>query len=234
MPDGKYRLFALTRDQIGNEAASPEYQVVTFDNVGPNVTGLTVRDVSPLPFPSTNPVRFISDVAQFGGATITDPGIGFDPSAPFVANIGSQQISLNVTNIFNPVNGVISSVVLGATTFDTNPISDGPYNIGLNSFTDALGNLPTYCAPQAVVIDNTDPTVTFNRFTASGVVESGSQQSIETLSSDSTSGVYTSILFWNDFTDLTNPGRASRSRANGFVGAPVEIQRIYKGLDLAA
>ncbi|WP_161882678.1 hypothetical protein [Deinococcus alpinitundrae] len=232
VPDGKYRLYALTRDQIGNEAASPEYQVVTFDNVGPNVSGLTVRDASPLPFPSTNPARFISDVAQFGGATISDLGIGFDPSAPFVANIGSKQISLNVTNIANPVNGVVGSVVLGATTFDTNPISDGPYSVGLNSFTDALGNLPTYCAPQALIIDNTDPTVTFNRVSSAGVVESGTPQSVETLASDSTSGIYTSILFWNDFAGAD--AAQTRTRAKGFVGAPVEIKRVYKDLDLTA
>ncbi|TSA83714.1 hypothetical protein FNU79_11960 [Deinococcus detaillensis] len=240
--EGKYRLYALTRDQIGNEAASPEYQVVTFDNVGPNVSNIAVRDVSPLPFPSTNPYKYISDVAAIGGkdlgpdaGKITDVGIGFDLGMPFHVDIGSLKIAVG-TNGAQTVNGLLNSITIPPTSFDTNPIGDGAHTVNYNSFTDALGNLPLNCAPASVIIDNTDPTVTFNRFTATGVVESGSPQSIETLASDATSGVYANLLFWNDYTTKSNIGReqANRSRDNGFVGAPVEIQRVYKGLELTA
>ncbi|WP_293914873.1 hypothetical protein [Deinococcus sp.] len=230
VPDGKYRIYALTRDQIANETASPEYQVVTFDNVGPNVSAIALRDASPLPFPSTNPNRFISDVARFGGGTITDAGIGFDPTAPFVASIGSLKVSLPGTS--TPSLGALyNKVTVAPVTFDTNQIADGNQTIGFNSFADVLGNLPTNCAPQTVIIDNTDPSVSFTRFTATGVVTSGTPTSIETQASDATSGVYANILFWNDF---AGPNAVqTRTRAAGYVGAPVEIQRSYGSLDPA-
>lgn len=198
-----YRVYAISRDQVGNETASATYELVRFDNVGPTITGSVIRDTSDLPFASQEPERCLSDIATItlGGITDNAGGVGLNPGQGLTFTLGGRQIQ--------------------AGQFDTNQLADGEYTIGFNSLTDALGN-PVVTAPTnaKVYIDNTDPTVNFNRAVLQGAYASGERVSVESDSSDGGCGVYETRLFWD-----TANGVVDDATTTPAIGHPVQFAR---------
>lgn len=198
-----YRVYAISRDQLGNETASATYELVRFDNVGPTITGSVIRDTSDLPFASQEPERCLSDIATItlGGITDNAGGVGLNPGQGLTFTLGGRQIQ--------------------AGQFDTNQLADGEYTIGFNSLTDALGN-PVVSAPTnaKVYIDNTDPTVNFNRAVMQGTFASGERVSVESDASDGGCGVYETRLFWD-----TDNGVVDDATTTPAIGHPVQFAR---------
>ncbi|MCP2015016.1 hypothetical protein L1280_002168 [Deinococcus sp. HSC-46F16] len=204
-----YRIYAISRDQLGNETASASFETIRFDNVGPSFTGSVLRDVSDLPFPSLTPEVCLSDIASvnLGGFADNAGGIGFAT--------GTNAPTFTIGGIVLNPNGV------AATTFDTNRLADGNYRVLSSNFTDALGNPPANNVENPLVtIDNTDPTANFNRPVNLGVVESGERVSVEARTSDTGCGVHEVRLFWD-----SNTTGATDATTLPTIGHPVQFAR---------
>ncbi|EYB68431.1 hexagonally packed intermediate-layer surface protein [Deinococcus phoenicis] len=201
-----YRIYTIVRDQLGNETASASYETIRFDNVGPVITGSALRDTSALPFPSLEPERCLSDIAtvNLGGATDNEGGIGVIGQPTF--NIGG----INLTN---------------GEAFDTNRLADGQYKIDYGTLTDALGNPATGAVNNTVFIDNTDPTVNFNRPALQSVVNSGERVSVESSASDGGCGVYEARLFWDTNISTNGAPGAIDDGTTDTIGHPVQFAR---------
>ena len=223
-----YYIYAVTTDQIGNEIDSTLFQKITFDNVGPSgASGL--KDVSELPFASCDANKYISDWFQFSGS-ISDGGVGFgqNPGANASINLGTLNIPLN----WDGAKGLYNSAI-----FDSNRIADGTYTTTTN-LTDLLGNPGTF-TNSTVIIDNTDPAVNWVSPAAGQLITSGTNVQVSTnIDTDSGAPLDTTRtrLFWNDYRPGTyRPGtyaggtypveqaNSTRTRALGYVGAPVEF-----------
>lgn len=93
----QYRIYAVSRDQLGNEAASATYKSIAFDNVGPTIACSVIKDASPLPFSSINPVKYVSGLAQLDMGTVTDDkGVGVNPTT-YNISLGGKQIPVTKT-----------------------------------------------------------------------------------------------------------------------------------------
>ena len=206
-----YRVYAISRDQLGNEAASPTFVRLRFDNVGPVINGSALTDISPLPFPSLSPTTCISDVASVSLGSISDAGIGLDSTSRVRFTIGGIELEPGAT-------------------FDTNRLPDGPYRIDYGLITDLLGNPATGPTNATVYIDNTDPSVGFNRPTGQGRYQSGEVVTTEAFGKDEGCGVYETRLFWDNNVALVGNG-AGTDETPGTLGHPVEFAR--KTLDTA-
>jgi len=202
-----YRIYTIVRDQLGNETASAGYETIRFDNVGPSIGNSGLRDISALPFPSLEPTRCLSDLAAVNLTGFTDAagGVGLIGNAAF--NIGG----ITLTN---------------GEQFDTNRLADGTYPLNYSNVTDALGNPPVNAVNTTVTIDNTDPTVNFNRPALQSAVQSGERLSVEASASDDGCGVYEARLFWDTNTSASNNGGAiDDAITTEAIGHPVQFAR---------
>ncbi|MFC3863003.1 hypothetical protein ACFOPQ_19755 [Deinococcus antarcticus] len=205
LTDGAYRIYSIVRDQLGNEALNPQYQTVIFDNAAPSIKSVGLRDDSPLPFPSANPTRYISDwfvVAPTGNGdpVLADgtPGIGIDQNSQITLG------SLNIT---------------AGGRFDSNLLADGTYSVNVSGLKDILGNATDQSNGAQIIVDNSDPAINFNGLDNSTTVTSGDEVTAQTTVSDRFSGIYRTFMFWNDYTDAG----ATRNRGAGYIAAPVEF-----------
>lgn len=204
-----YRVYAITRDLLGNEVASPTYKGIKFDNVGPSVSNSGLCDISPLPYVSTEPCKYISDLAGFNRGVITGTGAPFD-SRRYNVSIGGTDLIRN-------------GVLVNDGVFDTNVLADGEYSLNFLGLTDVLGNPATGFTNTTIYIDNTDPEADLHAPT-NGVYNSGERISVESLGKDAqqgASGVYQNLLFWDDqLLPIANK-----------IGKPVEFGRATAGLN---
>ena len=92
-----YRVYAVTRDQLGNDVASPTFRAIRFDNTGPVITGASLCDISPLPYVSTEPCKYISDVAAVRIGGITDAGVGGTSRSLFTSGKSCKNCILSLT-----------------------------------------------------------------------------------------------------------------------------------------
>lgn len=232
--DGRYYLFAITRDELGNSRGSTSYERITFDNVGPKLTVGKVYDTSPLPYVAEN--GYISDHARIDGIALEDfggkTGVTYRTAIGFPGNLAA-----NVT--FACQSFPVSGFVDGQTRmppvdktffkydFDSNACGDGTYSAAVlaangSSITDILGNPATVNNPASAVIDNMDPSLDMNA--PAGSFRAGQDVPIEATASDATSGLASAFSFWSD--SLWKADKTTiRTRQNGFIGAPVEIKR---------
>ena len=204
-----YRVYAITRDLLGNEVASPTYKGIKFDNVGPSVSNSGLCDISPLPYVSTEPCKYISDLAGFNRGVITGTGAPFD-TRRYNVSIGGTDLIRN-------------GLLVNDGVFDTNVLADGEYSLNFLGLTDVLGNPATGFTNTTIYIDNTDPEADLHAPT-NGVYNSGERISVESLGKDAqqgASGVYQNLLFWDDQLLPT---------ANK-IGKPVEFGRATAGLN---
>jgi hypothetical protein len=246
--DWKYVVVGISRDHLGNSRLSTSFKVVSFDNVGPKLVTGGVLDVSPLPFVAQP--SYVSDQARIDKMKMVDftghdkvtadseepvppyLGVGFNIGASAVVHFGTLSFPL-----FNTVNGSVK-IEITPRDFDSNLMADGKYNLTLGDVstgiaTDVLGNpaLPLKGSP-ATTVDNTDPSLNWTSPTLNQNFNAWETVNIQTTPSDTTSGVYATSLFWNDYIPNNFPGfpggvgvAFDRTRANGFVGGPVEISR---------
>ncbi|MFN8509357.1 MAG: PKD domain-containing protein [Deinococcaceae bacterium] len=233
--DGRYYLFAITRDELGNSRGSTSYEQVTFDNKGPKLTVGKVYDTSPLPYVAEN--GYISDHARIDGIVLEDfggkTGVNYPVAVGFPGGLAA-----NVS--FACQSFPVSGFAVGQTRippksgtflkydFDSNACGDGPYSVsvlgaGGSVITDILGNPATVDNPASAVIDNIDPSLDMSSPAGAFAYRAGQDVPIEANASDSTSGLASAFSFWSD--SLWKDKVSYRSRANGFIGAPVEIRR---------
>lgn len=220
--DGTYRVYAITRDQLGNEVASPTYDRVIVDNTGPSAAGVTLCDASPLPFISTEPCRFISDVAVLSIGGFNDTGVGLDDDT-YNFNLGGTPLIGNGT--FSPF---LTDIADGLFLIDTNNLPDGELAFNFTGVTDRLGNplSPEELArlnANRITIDNTDPSIEINRPNG-GQFRSGEEITVEIKASDRTSGVYQNVAFWDDSFVLGDG--AQEGPLPGQISRPVELGRV--------
>ncbi|MBB6097446.1 hypothetical protein HNR42_000863 [Deinobacterium chartae] len=239
-PEGAtYYIYSVIRDQMGNETASTYFERVSFDNVGPTAVA-SLLDDSVFPFASCRPNEVISDWFQIEEASAVDGGVGFAqfagipplPNANNVISVGSLSsplINFDPNNITEDGRLIrVSALGLGVPqAVDSNTIGDGSHDIRYNG-TDLLGNPAQVTVLGQVQIDNTDPEANFSSPAPGQVVSSGSQVNVNVNVVEEGSGLdlARTALLWNDHT--TTDG--SRSRAEGFVGAPVEFAKGTSGL----
>ncbi len=233
--DGSYVVFAVDTDQLGNDTASTNYQNLAFDNVGPTVSTVQLLDSSPLPFPSADPAKYISDYFTVSG-TISDALVGLAPGTVG----GSTTVSFNFCGRFTDVPASFTpadsgsgyaDITINSYPLDSNVVvpSDGQCAVTVSA-TDALGNTPAGNGAQTVTFDNTDPQADIQTPAQGQTFVAGTSVNFDNTVSDGTSGindVFTKT-YWNDYltpTDLTSEDdTTARSRENGFVGAPVEFR----------
>lgn len=202
-----YRVYAITRDLMGNEAASPTFKAVRFDNIGPKVTGSALCDASPLPYVSTNPCKYISDLAAF------NPGVIENNSKGAPVDYASYNVNLGGIDLIR------RGVVVNDGLFDTNRLADGEYSFNYLGLTDVLGNPAELPKEAKIVIDNTDPEPKLAAL--NGVYNSGETISVGSTGSDTLSGTYQNLLLWDDQL-LTTTEK---------IGKPVEIGRTTAPLE---
>lgn len=234
--DGRYYLFAITRDELGNSRGSTSYEQVTFDNVGPKLTVGKVYDTSPLPYVAED--GYVSDHVRIDGIALEDFGGKTGVTYPVAVGFPGG-LAANVT--FACQSFPVSGFAVGQTRippvdktflkydFDSNACGDGTYSVavlgaGGSVITDILGNPATVDNPASAVIDNTDPSLDMTSPAGAFAYRAGQDVPIEANASDSTSGLASAFSFWSD--SLWKSDKVSyRSRTNGFIGAPVEIRR---------
>ncbi|RJF72820.1 hypothetical protein D3875_15985 [Deinococcus cavernae] len=232
--DGRYAVFAVTVDEMGNESASTTYENIGFDNIGPSAQTVSLYDSSPLPFPSADPQLYISDWFRISGA-ISDSGVGFNSS--FFVN-GTVNLCGNVypaARFFvNPPGGIstpVSTIDFSEVELDSNVVvpADGECEVTFSG-PDALGNIKTFTG-QKVIFDNTDPVNNIQQPLEGKTFNAGTTVNFEANISDVTSQINPRFTktFWNDYVvpAEANPIGATavpRTRANGFIAAPVEFR----------
>lgn len=220
--DGTYRIYAITRDLVGNQVASSTFQRVFFDNTGPSAAGVTLCDASPLPFISTEPCRYISDVAVLNIGGFADAGVGLD-TGTYNVNLGGFPLIYN--GVFS---NVLTDIGGGLYFIDTNKLADGEQAFNFNGVTDYLGN-PISAEELArlnankITIDNTDPTLEINRPNGSQF-RSGEEISVDIKATDRTSGVYQNLAFWDD--SFIGGGDVATLVSANQVMHPVELGRV--------
>ena len=229
--DGRYAVFAVTVDQMGNESASTTYENIGFDNVGPSAQSVSLYDSSPLPFPSADPQRYISDWFRVSGA-ITDTGIGFNSSFLLNGTVNFCGTVYPAAKFFvSPGAGTVSTIDFSEVELDSNVVvpADGECEVTFSG-PDALGNTSKFTG-QKVIFDNTDPVNNIQQPLEGKTFNAGSTVNFEANISDVTSGINPRFTktFWNDYVIVKEPNPVTatavdRTRANGFIAAPVEFR----------
>lgn len=191
VPDGRYLVYAVAEDALGNVNADPNSAVSGFvvgvDNTPPQID-LRVRDRGTLDVTGDIDIFPAEDGFVSGVARVTycaqDSGVGFasSPSGQGVGlnwGAGSQSLS--------PVSCTTPAFV----DIDLNNVDDGPVTFVLRA-KDALGNESQKSV--TVTVDNNAPTL--DRFLVNGQatapsirVPAGSQATYEVAATDPTSGV---------------------------------------------
>ena len=222
--DGGYAIFSIAIDQIGNETASTTYENLTLDNIGPSAQNVSLYDSSPLPFPSADPRRYISDWFRITGC-ITYAGVGFasDITPGFDSTSNAALSFCGRSYAISSLGGTYSqgTISFSDQELDSNVVvpSDGECEVTFNA-PDALGNVSKFTG-QKVIFDNTDPVADIQNPAEGAVVNAGSTVPFNTNASDVTSGInpdYTKT-FWNDYVF----GQTGRTRPQ-YIGAPVEFR----------
>lgn len=215
--DGAYKLYAVTRDKLGNERPSSEPFRFTIDNLPAKLAGdqkIAIVDDSPLPFPAE--AGYGSDyvkitVPNFSAAT--DSGIG-----PDFQNWGCT------------FNGLDLMSLQGTTTrWDSNKWNNGQNDVSCSNYgKDLLENYD----PKAVntvsggiFIDNTDPTIDITSNNSSGTLTSGHIDQFSGTTQDTGSGVRQSWLFWSG--DYSNTTKATTPANTDIWHSPIEFARSY-------
>ncbi|WP_135229161.1 Ig-like domain-containing protein [Deinococcus fonticola] len=219
-----YYIYAVITDQLGNEVDSTYFQKVSFDNFAPAVSA-NLRDTSPYPYASCAPTKYISDWFKFDVQGASDKGVGFVAVDETLApnNVISLD-GVSVTLTGPVVNGVVPTIVgPAANEYDSNLVSDGNYKLNAR-VSDLLGNT----VDQQIgdfVIDNTDPAVNFVSPLPGQTMTSGDQVRVNAQVTETGAGVdpNRTVMMWNDYAN--NAPSVVRTRANGYIGAPVEFAK---------
>lgn len=212
-----YYVYVVATDQLGNESDGQVFSKISFDNHAPTVDA-GIRDVSPLPFASTDATKYISDWFRFDYAQAIDKGVGFNEGKR--NNVVSlENISVDLVGSTNANNlvPVIAPANLMA-KYDSNLVSDGPIKLNAR-VSDILGNTIDRKDIGDFLIDNVDPDLGFNAPDSGATLNAGQKYSVSTRVTENGAGLDKdrSALLWNDYTGN------SRSRKNGYMGSPVQF-----------
>ncbi|WP_414657361.1 hypothetical protein ACINK0_03820 [Deinococcus sp. VB343] len=252
--DGRYKVYAITTDKLGNERPSSTPFRVTVDNTAPNVSNIVVKivDDSPLPFPAED--GYVSDYAKVFLRNADDPakpatlagtdgtGIGVDNrTASCVFNgINLFETGSFNGNVFTPSTDGTGVFRYDNARLDSNKWADQAYDVSCGrNVKDLLGNVNPNANVTSfkVTVDNIDPTIDITNPDMAGVLTSGRTYRPEAQARDQISGVRESYLFWSpvttvDFLNKLRPGAATaypfladNAYNSGPLVNPIEIMR---------
>lgn len=210
-----YYVYVVATDQLGNESDGQVFSKVSFDNHAPTVAA-GIRDVSPLPFASTDSTKYISDWFRFDYAQAEDKGVGFNPKDNNVVSLDNISVDLVGTKNANSLIPVVAVKDL-MKKYDSNLVGDGAQKLNAR-VSDLLGNTVDKQMGD-FLIDNVDPAVSFKSPESSATLVAGKSYSVSTRVDESGSGLDKdrTALLWNDYVN------DKRTRANGYMGAPVQF-----------
>jgi len=215
--DGTYIVYAVMNDQLGNETASNFGFRLGIDNTAPVAAG-AVEDASPLPFIAAD--GYISDWFDYA-AIAADAGVGFS----YINYAGAVSFGNADDVMYTDSSAATSGYACGPTAAgrviypygdidsDSNYLADGPTNLVVRA-RDILGNTLAETVVDSAIIDNTDPEVDIVHPLPGETFAAGTDVDVETTTADSTSGIMTVKLFWNDFVaDWQDPEWANARKA---------------------
>lgn len=220
LPDGRYKVYTIAYDKLGNERPAATPYLITLDNTAPNLSGISVAiaDDSPLPFPAEP--GYVSDYAKIsvkGSLAGADgAGIGVD--------LKSATCSFNNMDLFatgpNPVSdgNPASPFYWNDKRVDSNKWADGVNKVSCGrTVKDLLGNYNpnAVVTSTAITVDNIDPTINVTNADMSGALTAGKLYRPDATVRDEISGVRSSYLFWAPLTSqrymLMNPVEMMRA-----------------------
>ncbi|MBB6097444.1 hypothetical protein HNR42_000861 [Deinobacterium chartae] len=215
-----YGIFLITQDAMGNAQISLDPERIAIDNTGPVIRPDSgrVSDISPVPLPSANPDRYVSDLVEVDPLVATDQdGVGF----AFNNNgeVGQVDYCMIKEDIFSqgPGDLIVESLGGAPNQMDSNVISDGQCTVNVLDLEDRLGNPAQPYTSQTFVVDNTDPNAQPVQPPGGSSHPAGTLVNANANISDSTSGIRSATWFWND---RTHP---LVTRASGAIAAPVQF-----------
>ena len=229
-PVGRYHVYAISTDQLGNETPSTLFYPLGIDNEPPQLSG-SIVDTSRLPFAARK--NYLSDYVRIRAQT-QDAGVGFLSSAPGSIGFGNfnfaiplpacgeKLLTYDTDDIFHALwagrdadgnlQGKVPALYRNYYGVNTNVFtSDGEYPLVLTS-EDALGNKSTKGSNPddndyknyLYIVDNTDPTIDQAIAPGSSNYRSGETIPIQAGFKDTTSGLYMTTFFWNDWINSFN------------------------------
>lgn len=225
--DGKYKVYALVADKLGNERPSGTPYIINIDNTAPKLDGIKAGfvDDSPLPFPAK--AGYVSDYAKF---TVTGNKATIDNSVD-IKNRPISGIGVDIATSICTINGIDLINTASGTRFDTNKWPNG-LNEKICGVKDLLGNYdPKNTLNVKVVVDNVDPVVNITAPFDGQVITAGATYNNQAAITDTHSPIRTNYMFWSPVYAGETPTTYKTASNSGAFNNPVEIARTAAGVN---